>query len=49
LTTTEAFTTFATKVAKEKRISFEVAVDPFYSDQDMEEVNCPVGVFIWYL
>ncbi|MDR2861658.1 MAG: type II toxin-antitoxin system RelB/DinJ family antitoxin [Syntrophobacterales bacterium] len=35
LTMTTAFTIFATKVSKEKRISFEVAADPFYSDANM--------------
>lgn len=34
LTTTEAFTMFATKVAVEKRISFEIAVDPFFCEQN---------------
>ncbi len=29
LTPTEAFTIFATKVAREGRIPFEVAIDPF--------------------
>jgi len=39
LTTTEAFTIFATKVAREKRIPFEVAVDPFYSEQNMARLK----------
>lgn len=39
LTLTEAFTIFATKVAREKRIPFEVAVDPFYSDQNMARLK----------
>lgn len=39
LTLTAAFTLFATKVAKEKRIPFEVAVDPFYSDQNMARLK----------
>ena len=30
LSMTTAFTIFATKVTKEKRIPFEVAVDPFF-------------------
>jgi len=33
LTTTEAFTMFATKVAVEKRIPFEITVDPFFCEQ----------------
>jgi DNA-damage-inducible protein J len=39
LTPTAAFTIFATKVAREKRIPFEVAVDPFYSDQNMTRLK----------
>ena len=38
LSMTAAFTIFATKVSKEKRIPFEVAVDPFYSDANMERL-----------
>ena len=30
---------FATKVAREKRIPFEVAVDPFYSEQNMARLK----------
>ena len=33
---TTAFTIFAKKVTKEKRIPFEVCVDPFYSSANME-------------
>lgn len=32
---TTAFTIFAKKVSREKRIPFEVCVDPFYSEQNM--------------
>jgi len=39
LTPTAAFTIFATKVAREKRIPFEVAVDPFYSEQNMNRLK----------
>ncbi|MCF7934029.1 MAG: type II toxin-antitoxin system RelB/DinJ family antitoxin [Spirochaetia bacterium] len=39
LTPTAAFTIFATKVVREKRIPFEVAVDPFYSDQNMARLK----------
>jgi len=35
LTTTTAFTIFATKVTREKRIPFEVNADPFYSAENM--------------
>lgn len=30
-----AFTMFASKVSREKRIPFEVSVDPFYSESNM--------------
>ena len=33
---TTAFTIFATKVSREKRIPFEVSVDPFYSESNMK-------------
>jgi len=39
LTPTAAFTIFATKVARERRIPFEVAVDPFYSDQNIARLK----------
>ena len=32
---TTAFTIFAKKVSREKRIPFEVGVDPFYTEQNM--------------
>lgn len=32
---TTAFTIFAKKVSREKRIPFEVGVDPFYSERNM--------------
>lgn len=35
LSMTAAFTIFAKKVGREKRIPFEVSVDPFYSDSNM--------------
>lgn len=35
LTMTSAFTIFAKKVAREKRIPFEVSADPFYSESNM--------------
>ncbi|WP_018499194.1 type II toxin-antitoxin system RelB/DinJ family antitoxin, partial [Leptotrichia wadei] len=31
---TTAFTIFATKVTKEKRIPFEITADPFYSESN---------------
>jgi DNA-damage-inducible protein J len=39
LSLTSAFTMFAAKVARERRIPFEVAVDPFYSDQNMARLR----------
>jgi len=39
LTPTAAFTMFAAKVAREKRIPFDVAVDPFYSEQNMARLR----------
>jgi DNA-damage-inducible protein J len=38
---TTAFTIFATKVSKERRIPFEVAADPdpFYADTNMERLR----------
>lgn len=35
LSMTAAFTIFAKKVGREKRIPFEVAVDPFYSESNI--------------
>jgi DNA-damage-inducible protein J len=39
LSMTAAFTIFATKVSREQRIPFEVAVDPFYSEANMERLR----------
>jgi len=36
---TTAFTIFATKVSREQRIPFEVAVDPFYSEANMNSLR----------
>lgn len=33
---TTAFTIFATKVSREKRIPFEINIDPFYSENDIK-------------
>ena len=35
LSMSAAFTVFAKKVAREKRIPFEVSVDPFYSENNI--------------
>ena len=39
LSMTTAFTIFASKVSREKRIPFEVAVDPFYSEANMSRLE----------
>lgn len=39
LTMTAAFTMFATKVSRERRIPFEVTADPFYSFHNMNYLN----------
>ena len=39
LTLTSAFTMFAAKVAREKRIPFDVEVDPFYSPENIAELE----------
>lgn len=39
LSMTTAFTIFATKVTKEKRIPFEITVDPFYSKDNLERLK----------
>ncbi|MBR1696132.1 MAG: type II toxin-antitoxin system RelB/DinJ family antitoxin [Selenomonas sp.] len=36
---TTAFTIFAKKVTREKRIPFEVSADPFYSDSNMSHLR----------
>ena len=36
---TTAFTIFATKVTKEKRIPFEITEDPFYSESNMRHLE----------
>lgn len=35
LTMSAAFTVFAKKVSREKRIPFEISADPFYSESNM--------------
>ena len=39
LTMTAAFTMFATKVIKEQRIPFEITSDPFYSKENIAELE----------
>ena len=43
LSMTTAFTIFAKKMTREKRIPFEVSVDPFYSDRNMEYLKKVIG------
>ena len=38
LSMTTAFTIFAKKVSREKRIPFEVSADPFYDEKNMSRV-----------
>lgn len=35
---TTAFTIFAKKMTREKRIPFEVSIDPFYSQNNVKEI-----------
>jgi addiction module antitoxin, relB/dinJ family len=39
LTMSTAINIFLTKLANEQRIPFEVAVDPFYSEENMERLK----------
>ncbi len=39
LSMTAAFTIYAKKMTREKRIPFDVSIDPFYSDSNMEHLN----------
>ena len=34
-----AFAIFAKKVAREKRIPFDLSIDPFYSEENMNELR----------
>lgn len=43
LSMTTAFTMFASKVSREKRIPFEVCVDPFYSESNMNYLRSVVA------
>ena len=36
---TTAFTIFAKKVRREKRIPFEISIDPFYSESNISYLN----------
>lgn len=39
---TTAFTIFAKKMTREKRIPFEVSIDPFYSQNNVKAIDKPV-------
>ena len=39
LTLTAAFTIFAKKVGRERRIPFEVSADPFYSEENLSRLK----------
>ena len=39
LTMTTAFTLFATKVSRERRIPFEITADPFYGESNMAHLQ----------
>lgn len=39
LTMSAAFTVFAKKVSREKRIPFEISADPFYSESNMAHLR----------
>jgi DNA-damage-inducible protein J len=39
LTMTSAFTMFATKMTKEQRIPFEIEADPFFSEENIQEIE----------
>lgn len=43
ITMTAAFTMFATKVSREKRIPFEITADPFYSEKNMSYLNSVIS------
>ncbi|MCD7778273.1 MAG: type II toxin-antitoxin system RelB/DinJ family antitoxin [Clostridiales bacterium] len=40
---TTAFTIFAKKVCREKRIPFEISADPFYSESNMQHLNSVIS------
>lgn len=42
LTMTAAFTMFAAKVSRERRIPFEVSADPFYSASNMARITSQI-------
>ncbi len=45
MTMSTAFTIFAVKVAKERRIPFEITADPFYSNSNIEFLKRGIKAF----
>ena len=43
MTMTTAFTIFAKKVCRERRIPFEVSADPFYSDENISRLKASIA------
>ena len=43
ITMTAAFTMFATKVSREKRIPFEITADPFYFESNIRYLNSVIS------
>ena len=43
LSMSAAFTIFAKKVARERRIPFELSADPFYSDENMRILTAAIA------
>lgn len=43
LSMTTAFTMFAKKVSREKRIPFEISIDPFYSESNINYLRSVVS------
>ena len=39
ITMSAAFNMFARKMSREKRIPFEVSIDPFYSESNLKAIN----------
>ncbi len=43
LSVSAAFTLFATKVSRERRIPFEITADPFYSKSNIEALKASIA------
>lgn len=43
LSMTAAFTIFAKKVCRERRIPFEISADPFYSDENIARLKASIA------